>query len=177
MLFVPYEVAPPARAPIAPIPSSEMAGSVRVTAVRWNHRKIPVSRGCHVIGRFAPRPGHRRVAYESLLERSALASLAALPQCAWVATQPFTVEYAYLGASYRYTPDILAVFKPVPHDLLLAGYKKFTTIEIKPDRLIGPWAERLPQRREAVLLATHMPLLVLGETAIASLVGSKCHGT
>jgi len=174
MLFTESDFVPPAGDTFSPVPTEDF---VRVIAVRKNHRKIPLSRARHVIGTFSPRPGHPRVDFESLLERSALIALARLPECLSVMSQPFTIDYEYRNRSYRYTPDILVVLKPVPHSLLLGGFRKYTAIEVKPDDRACLWKGRLPQRREAVLRGMQMPLIVLGEKAIAGLKGSKHHGS
>ena len=146
---------------------------VRLLHMNWAHRRIPLSRGSHVIGRLAPRVGHPVVGYESLVERRALCALASRTECLELWTQPFTMTYLYDGKEVRYTPDILALFKPVPHDLLCQGFAKHTAIEVKPDDRAPQWRDRLMVHREIMQDVLAIPLVMIGEQAIAQLAAER----
>lgn len=156
----------PRTACATPIPSID---SVLPLHVKWAHRRVPLSRGRHITGRIAPRPGHPVLVYESLLERNAMRALAARRECLELWTQPFTICFLYQGEERRYTPDILALFKPVPHDLLCRGFGKHTVIEVKPDKKAEKWRESMRVHRALLQLALSVPLVMMGENGIAQI--------
>jgi hypothetical protein len=105
--------------------------SVRIDAIRWCHRKIPLSRGRHVTGRYSPGPGKSAIRYESLAERKAMEHFLALPGVHAVLSQPFTVEFSISGIRRRYTPDLLVVADPLPFHLVRNGFGALTVLEVK----------------------------------------------
>ena len=105
--------------------------SVRIDAVCWRHRKIPLSRSRHVIGRYSPGPGRTGVPFESLAECRAIAYLYSLPGVRLVVSQPFTIRYRLNNSRRLYTPDLLVVADELPVVLVRNGFGEATVLEVK----------------------------------------------
>lgn len=132
--------------------------SVQIDAVRWRHRKIPLSHSRHVIGRYSPGPGRTGVPFESLAECRTIAYLYALPGVRLVVSQPFSIQYR-LGKRRRcYTPDLLVVADELPDDLARNGFGKATVLEIK--------AAIDPVRRAVIDFKLHLSILATGLPAM-----------
>ena len=134
--------------------------SVQIDAVRWRHRKIPLSRGGHITGRYSPGPGRTGVPYESLAERCTIAYLYALPGVRVIVSQPFSIQYR-LGKRRRcYTPDLLVIAESLPDELVRNGFGKVTVLEVKA--AVDPSARAsLDFKLHLSIHATGFPALVV----------------
>jgi hypothetical protein len=133
--------------------------SVQINGVCWCNRKIPLSHGRHVIGRYSPGPGREGVPFESHTEYKVIAYLSALPGVCVVLSQPFTIDYRVHGARRRYTPDLLIVADPLPRELVRNGFGILTVLEVKA--VVDPPSRSLVEFK--VQLSTHatgLPTLI-----------------
>lgn len=147
--------------------------TVRIQGLRWNARRIPRSHGPHVIGHHSPGPGCPLVAFESLVEQRAIATLLALPGVHFVLSQPFTIDYQVNGRRRRYTPDLLVAALPVPAFLRRHGFEPLSIVEFKLH--VDPYSRSiLDFRLRVVHLATGLPVF-LGTPKISPAAGEVDH--
>lgn len=132
--------------------------SVQIDAVLWRHRKVPLSRGRHITGRYSPGPGRPGVVYESLAERRVIAHLYSLPGVLAVHAQPFTIEYRIGKSRRRYTPDLLVFATPLHEELSSCGFRIVTVVEVK--------ATIDPTLRAAIDFKLHLSIHATGLPAV-----------
>ena len=143
---------------------------VRIAAVSFGFRSIPLSRRGHVVGWHPVRPGHAQVPFESRLERDAIAWLAGQPGFASISAQPFTVWLSKDDGAGRYTPDFHVQFDYERNDssndrLPVGGF----LIEVKYE---AEWRAAACTDQRAALSAAaqvvHAPIVVLTERDLRS---------
>jgi len=142
----------------------ESFSSVQIDGVSWRNRKIPLSHGRHVTGRYSPGPGREGVPFESHTEYKVIAHLSALPGVRVILSQPFTIDYRAHGTRRRYTPDLLVVADPLPRELARNGFGALTVLEVKA--VVDPYSRALIEFK--VQLSTHatgLPALIAVPTS------------
>lgn len=158
--------------PVASAP--EIRRHLRIDALRWNARRIPLSHGSHHIGYHSPGPGRPLVGYESVTEQRVIASLLGMAGVHFVLSQPFTVDYRLKGRCRRYTPDLLVAASPVPGVLLRQGFGPISIVEIK--LAIDPVTQPvIAFRLQVVQVATGLPVFLGTPAAPSALTGEVDH--
>lgn len=149
------------------------ASALRIQALRWNHRRIPLSRSRHITGRYSPGPGRALVPFESRTECRAIAFLFDRFSVSVILAQPLTIEYHTGGRRRRYTPDLLVIAEHITPALSRSGFGQLTFVEVKgaidsESRVIAD------AKLQLVKHATGLPAILMVD-APAGPVGEVCH--
>lgn len=145
------------------------APCVIVDRVDWHARRIPMKKGS-IRGFHPGRLGESAIPFESLLECNVIAALLARDEVASVLPQPFTIHFRVDDKPHRYTPDLLVQFRSVPNELAEKGFRRLTLVECKPFCKVAGFAASLVRNRSAIAEITSIPLLVITNAALTSVL-------
>ena len=151
------------------------AASMQIVGVDIESR-IRATKGGHIRGYEPLGVGRPSVAFESLLERRVIRSLACFPELLDVRAQPLTVRYSIGGKLRQYTPDLLVVLEDVPPNLETLGFGLRTIIEVKTSALLASDRDRLELGIRALHMARPEPFVLLTEIDLAAGALEVGHG-
>lgn len=139
-----------------------------VLSAAWAERKVPLSRGHNIRGYHPVRPGHGAIVFESLIERDTISLFASQPEVEKIVSQPVTIYYMFQKRRFRYTPDLMVVWRDVPSAWADRGFEKRTFIECKPHEKLDSLGEALTRSEAAMLAFEHGPRVLVTRRELSS---------